>query len=264
MLRPVQSKRNLVNNHEAKEALSLYRPGISDPNDSEFAEALAFVRNEPDLDQWFQEHCAFQKAVRNSFRQVPVPEGLKEQIISERPIEPASPRKRNRVLAVAAVCILLLLLVAGINLRFSRSREDTSYANFRSRMVKIAARAYPKMDLESSDPKEIRSTLAQKGGPADYVLPEQLEKTHLTGCAVLTWQGKPVSMICFKSGRAGQSNDPDLFLFVINRRDAPNAPMTKKPVFREYSGYNTASWSSTDKTYLLATDADTASLQSYF
>ena len=52
MLRPDLSRRSPMTSQEAKEVLLLYRPGISDPNDAEFVEALACARNDQELDRW--------------------------------------------------------------------------------------------------------------------------------------------------------------------------------------------------------------------
>jgi len=249
-----------MTSQEAKEVLLLYRPGISDPNDAEFVEALACARNDQELDRWFRDHCAVQTVIRNKFREITVPEGLKEQIISERRVKLAGPTKR--AVLVASLCILLALLISGISLRFWRHQEDTTFTNFQARMVKTVARAYPPMDVETSDPKQIRDTLAQKGGP-DYVLPARFDKVSYTGCAVLPWQGKPVSMVCFNSGKTSVTK-PDLFLFVINRADVPRAPKSAKPQFAKLGALTVASWTNGDKTYLLAGAEDEASLRDYF
>ena len=68
---------------QAKEILSLYRPWAADAHDPEFAEALSLVRQDAELARWFEEHCVVQSAIHERFRQFPVPEGFKEQIISE-------------------------------------------------------------------------------------------------------------------------------------------------------------------------------------
>jgi len=250
-----------LTNEEAKEVLLLYRPGLSDPKDSEFAEALAYARNDVELDRWFQEHCAVQAVLRNKFREIPVPEGLKEQIISEWQVQAIAPAKRT-TLVLASVCILLILLLAVIGFQIWGGGEDKTFANFQARMVRRVARDYPHMDVETSDPKQIREVLAQKGGP-DYVLPRRLENISYTGCAVLEWQGKPVSMVCFNSGKT-KTKEPDLFLFVINHGDAPRAPRTAKPQFGQLSGFSTASWTVGEKTYLLAGAEDETSLRDYF
>jgi hypothetical protein len=120
------------------------------------------------------------------------------------------------------------------------------------------------MDLETSDLTKIRQTLAQKKGPADFVLPNGLAKTTSTGCAVIEWQGKPVSMVCFNSGKNQDPKEPDLFLFVVKREYAPHAPSKPSPEFSQRSRFVTASWSRGDRIYVLAAVGDEAFLKNYF
>ena len=72
-----------MNRDEAKTILLLYRPGTADADDPQIAEALALAKQDPELARWLEEHCARQEALRAKFRQITVPAGLKEQIISE-------------------------------------------------------------------------------------------------------------------------------------------------------------------------------------
>jgi hypothetical protein len=259
---PARRENQNMNSRQAKDILVLYRPGTSDREEPEIAAAMALAQSDPELGRWFQDHCVSQTALRANFKGIPVPEGLKEQILSERKAHAALPLPRR--LALVAAAIICLLLVAGIALSLLSRREDRSFTNFQSRMVRTVARLYPKMDLETSDLGKIRQYLAAHQAPGDYQLPAQLEKTSGTGCAVLQWRGKSVSMICFNSGATGNPTQPDLFLFVINRSNVPNPPPAGSPQFGQSSRLATATWSSGDKTYLLAGMGDEAFLRRYF
>jgi len=252
-----------MNRQQAQEILLLFRPGTADAQDPDFADALALAEKDPELGRWLQDQTLVQNVLRAKFRQIPVPAGLKEQILSERKVHTSVPLKRKLVLsAVCAVCILLMAVVI---LPLVRSHEDKSFANFHSRMVSSVARQglYPKMDLETNDLAEIRKFLAKHQAPGDYVLPSGLQKTTGTGCAILEWQGKTVSMVCFNSGKNPAANASDLFLFVINHADVPKAPQAGKPSFAQANSLPTASWTYGDKTYILATLGDEASLRKY-
>jgi len=251
-----------MNSRQAKEILVLYRPGTADREEPEVAAALALAERDPELGRWLQDHCETQAALRARFKQIPVPEGLKEQILSERKAHTTLPLPRR--LALVAAGVMCLLLAAGIALFLLGRREDQSFANFQSRMVRTVARQYPRMDLETSDLGKIRQYLVEHQAHGDYQLPRQLEKTAGTGCAVFPWRGKTVSMICFNSGATGSPTQPDLFLFVVNRSDVPNAPPFGPPQFARSNRVVTASWSSGDKTYLLAGMGDEAFLRKYF
>jgi hypothetical protein len=57
--------------------LLLYRPGTLDAEDPEVENAINFVRNDPELTAWFQQHQLFQAIIRAKFRQIETPEHLK-------------------------------------------------------------------------------------------------------------------------------------------------------------------------------------------
>jgi hypothetical protein len=250
-----------MNNSEAKEVLLLYRPGTSDREDPEFAEALALAQRDPELAHWFEEHCAFQEALRLKFRQIPVPEGLREQIVSERKVQNSLPLRRKTAVVALALAMAVLL---GVGTKFYlRPHEDKTLTGLRNRMANTW-RIYPRMDLETNDSAKIKQFLAEKG-QGDYVLLPRLEKTATTGCAMLRWQNKPVTMICFNSGRTPGNHDPDLFLFIVAAVDVPGAPRPGVGPILEHSGkYASASWTSEGKTYVLETRGDESALGNYF
>src|SRR5919109_2062552 len=69
-----------VNTEQARAILQHYRPSI-DAEEPYFSEALEQVQRDPELAQWFTEHCASYEAVRRALRQTPVPAELYEAIL---------------------------------------------------------------------------------------------------------------------------------------------------------------------------------------
>ena len=131
-------------------------------------------------------------------------------------------------------------------------------------MVKTAIKTYT-MDLETNDVRQIRFYLAQHKAHPDYVLPKPLAAVPNTGCGVLHWQDRTVSMVCFNSGRplpAGHKTD--LFLFVIDRAALPDAPANGPPQFATLNRFSTASWAEGEKFYVLAGIGDEAFLRMFF
>jgi hypothetical protein len=254
-----------VTQQEAKELLSVYRPGTADDHDPDFAEALALARRDAGLARWFENHCAVQQALRSSFRQITVPEGLKEQIISERRSWENRQRWRRPAMLVAvAAAIALLISVAALWLRPGAPVEDkANLTTFRSRMVSAVLRQYA-MSLETNDLTQIRAHLAQNESPADYVLTKALDKTSATGCGVLGWQGKPVSMVCFHSGKPLPPGEKtDIFLFVVDRNAVEDAPSGAAPQIAKVNRLVTASWTQGQKLYVLAVEGDEAEIRRY-
>ena len=248
---------------QARQILLLYRPGTADAEDPEFAEALVVARRNPELARWFEQHSAVQQILRARFQEIAVPEGLREQIVSEHRAWRMRERLRRPV-ALAAVAVMCGLMAVAVTLLL-RSPSDRTVAGFRQRMISSALRAYPPMLIETNDVREIRATLAQNRAPADFVLPKPLEAATYTGCAVLRWQNKPVSMMCFHSGKQlGPGEKSDLFLFVLDRAAVTDAPRPGAPEFSTTNRITTASWTEGDKFYLLAGVSDEAFLRRYF
>lgn len=250
---------------QAKEILFAYRPWSADVNDAEFAEALALVRQDAELARWFEEHCEVQHAIRDRLRQSPVATGLKAQIISEHNARLKVVWWRQPATLAAAAAVAVILGIAALWLRPDPAvPEQINTATYRSRMLGQVLRIYP-MSLETNDLNQIRVHLAQQQAPTDFVLPAKLAQTALAGCGVLSWQDKRVSMICFLTGKplppGGKS---DLFLFVVDRSSLPDAPTGGTPEFNaDRRQMVSATWSTGDKTYILATEGDIDSLRKY-
>jgi hypothetical protein len=244
-----------MNRDDAKNILLLYRPGTPDAEDPQIIEALALVERDVELARWFGEHCSRQEVLPAKFSRIQVPDGLKEQIISEQAArEKIIVRRRNIVLTAVAATVVALLIPATLWLR--PQGDDNALAIYRNRMVGAALRGYA-MDLAANNPAQIRDYLKQNRAPADYVLPGPLEEVAVTGCAIESWQGVKVSMICFHTG------DPllpgvqsDLWLFVINRASVKNAPPAGPPQLAKVNQLITAVWVQGDKLYLLGTEGD--------
>ena len=81
-----------MNNVEAKLMLRACRPGGRDAADPCFAEALAQVERDLELQQWFANEQAFDLRMRDKLQAaVPVPAGLKARLLAQRKIAPALP-----------------------------------------------------------------------------------------------------------------------------------------------------------------------------
>jgi hypothetical protein len=250
-----------VDNLQAREILALFRPGTADEQDPAFAQARQLAGTDPELGRWFEEHCEAYLVLRQKFQAIPIPPELKKQILSERKIRrPHFRTYWGPLLAAAAVVALLI----GINSGFWPLHHLTDrFSAYRKRMTETALRSYT-MNLTATDPVLIRGFLRQKNAPADYTLPAGLEAADVAGCVVSSWQGNPVSMICFKSGRPLPPGDEsDLWLFVTDRKSVSHAPPPGPPVIARVNKAVTASWSDDTHCYLLAAVADEAFLGKY-
>ena len=251
-----------MNHNEAKDILLLYRPGTADVADPQMAAALALAQQDTELARWFGEHCARQEVLRAKLRQIPVPAGLKEQIVSEQ----AARRKDfdwRRLPALAAVAAAVVVSFVLIAPWLQSLKSDNTLAVYQNRMVGTALRTYV-MDLATNDSGSIRAYLGQNHAPADYVLPAPLEKVAVTGCAIESWQGMKVSMICFSTGKPlAPGEQGDLWLFVVDRAAVKNTPSAGPPQLARVNQLMTAVWTQGDKLYLLGTPGDEQTLRRY-
>jgi hypothetical protein len=250
-----------MNPEQAKEILSLYRPGTADAEDAYFCEARRQCEADPELKRWFDEHCATYIALRAKFKQVPVPEGLKEQILAERKVHTLPLWRRPVVLVAAAAAVVALITLVS---QWPSPRELSGFPAYLTRMVSAVRRTYG-MELVTDNLEGIRAFFQQRQANADYVLPAALQqKAQATGCALLSWQGQPVSMICFKSGRPlppGQMSD--LWLLVVQHGSIAGAPSTNVPSLAEVNGAATASWTAGGKVYILVAEGNEDFLRQY-
>jgi len=244
-----------MNRDDIKTVLLLYRPGGPDVADPQITEALALAQRDVELARWFGEHCARQEVLRAKFRQIPVPAGLKEQIISEQAAQEKAILWQRKIMLTAVVATVMTLLVLA-TLWLRPQGSDNTLAIYRNRMVGAALRGYA-MDLATDNPEQIRAYLKQGHAPADYVLPAPLAKIAVTGCAIQSWQGVKVSMICFRTGKPLAPGEPgDLWLFIVDRASLKNAPPAGPPLLANVNQLITAVWAQGDKLYLLGTAGD--------
>jgi hypothetical protein len=198
----------------------------------------------------------FDAKVRQELRSIEPPAGLRERILRGAPPE-ASGRKvvpfpLRAVLAAAAALLLLGALAFNF---LPASGEDRTFAGFQNRMASFAVRQYS-MDIFTNDLAAVRAYMKQKDAPADFDLPAALASTPVKGGARLSWQGQPVSMVCFQ-GPA----DKTLYLFIIDSASVVEPPSELQ--LNAVKGLSSAAWHTSGKTYLLAADLPDPQLKSY-
>ena len=251
-----------MNVNEAKTILLLYRPGTRDAEDPQIAMALGLARMDPELARWLEGHCARQVVMGKKFRQITVPAGLKEQIISEQAASEKEAVWRPKYVLAMVMALVLLFGMVVIYWLPKRGLND-ALAIYQNQMVGIALRGYG-MELTTNDPAQIRSHLAQNLAPSDYVLPAKLQEVAIAGCAIESWQNKKVSMICFRTGKhLPPGEQSDLWLFVVDRTSLTFQTVGEIPQFSKVNRLITATWTREDKIYLLGTDGDEQTIRQY-
>jgi hypothetical protein len=243
-----------VDNQQAKEILSLYRAGLDEASDPFFAEALAQAQRDQELGRWFEKQSAIDAAMREKFQQITAPMDLAKQILTERKIIRPAVWWERPALWAAAAAIIVLAVLAGYLLR---QPETPTFQAYRKNMAKLVSGEY-KMMLETNDLSAVRQFLGQNHGAVDYVLTKEMEKLPAEGCALITWHGQRVSLVCLDRG-----HDDDLFLFIVDRSGLPDPPLSLSAEFARVNNMTTASWTVGDKTYVLASKGNEEDLRKF-
>ncbi|HXD01259.1 MAG TPA: hypothetical protein VN048_18115 [Verrucomicrobiae bacterium] len=251
-----------MDSRQAREILALYRPGSADAADPRMAEALDQVKLDPELAAWFQEHCAVYTAIRAKLKAVPVPPGLKREIIVGRAdhariIPLPGPAK---ILLAAAAVVLLTTLVW---FTFNTPPSENTFARFRDRMARSVQRSnVPYMKMYSTNQTDVLAYFTANQRPTDFALSKALQQLPAEGGSAFTWNNHPVEMLCLNAGTDASGQRNDLWVFVMDKKVVPDAPGAS-PQFFQVGNLMTASWTVGDKTYVLAARGNTEDLKKY-
>ncbi len=231
---------------EKREALLRTRNWSEKVRDSESGREAA--EGDPASTRLQQQSEQFNARVHQALAEIPVPPGLRDQILARRKIVTVPYWRTPRAIAMAAA---LAFMATGL-LFWTTGRfrgEDRTFAGFRSRMIGFALREY-RMDIHTNSLAEVQKYLAGQGAPAQFILPPTLAQTPVKGGAALTWQGQPVSMVCF------DKLNTTLYMFVIEHGAAP----VDERVVEPFKTVATATWTAEGKTFLLTGDVPLSEL----
>lgn len=236
---------------EAKQVLLLYR-SRRDLEDAEMRAAFDLAQRDPELQEWFDRHCAAQRRLKDQFSSLPVPGHLKETILAGREIvRPVFWRQPAWLAAAALIAILI-----GVAALWLRPTPFQRFDLYRSRIVSTVWREY-RMDIMTNDLAAVNVYLARSGAPTNFALPEKLRQLNVSGGGKLRWANEPVSMVCFEA-----NGDQMLFLFVVDRGALKGEP-ERVPELQRINRFQTASWSDNAHLYVLAGPDDPAFLRKY-
>jgi hypothetical protein len=203
--------------------------------------------------------------LREKFRQIPLPAGLREQIISEQAAAARAASRRQKLVGMAAVAAILVSIAVLVFMYLPHNEAPQTIPNnlatYLSQMAGNALNSYYMHAATNSD--QVRSYLAQYQAPADYVLPAGLQKVALSGCAIENWQTAKASMICFQTGPLPAGQQSDLWLFVIDCRAVKDASAITSRQFAQAGGLTAAVWTQDGKLYVLGTKGDEQTLQKF-
>lgn len=247
-----------MDNREAKFILSAYRPGGQDANDPRFAEALEQARLDPILDRWFRESIAFDAAVAEKLRALAAPPDLRENILAgvkvSRPARWFNPLRKWAI----AAALLMAAVVGSLVLREAARPHLADWQTQAIGVISSLVGMEQRFDAESRNPVELVAWLHSSHAPAAPKLPLNLEKLESLGCKTFSWNGAPVSVICFMRPDGG-------LIHLVTTHASPRSDRTLKreAKFIQQDEWATATWSEGDRVYMLALEGSRDQLRAY-
>lgn len=249
-----------MDSRQAKEILTLYRPGTTDAADPQMAEALEVVQRDPELAAWFDQHCAVYNAIRGKLKDIPVPADLKHNIL----LQHVDHRRIIRLfqpawLATAAAALIVLTAFFW----FVSPNKGNTFLRYRERMARMVQRRTYFTTMVSGDQIQIGEFFRTNGAPVDDALPKSLQKLPPEGGAIVSWQNHPVAVLCLDAREKSADAKNDLWIFIAKSSYISKAPHKKAAQFEKIGGLMTASWTAGDSVYILVGRGEERELQKY-
>lgn len=245
-----------MDNQEAKFILNAYRPGGQDADDPRFAEALEQARRDPVLERWFSESIAFDTSVTKRLCAIEVPVDLRESILAG--VKVSRPLRFPFVKWAVAAALISLAILGSLIWRETRPAHLTGWQNEALGVISSLVRNESNFNAQSHNGRELVAWLHANRAPGPQALPRKLEKLESLGCKTFSWNGTPVSVICFTRPDGGL-----IHLVSTTATPATNHVEKMKPTLVRQGNWTTATWREGDRIYMLALEGSPDQLQPY-
>jgi len=245
-----------MDNREAKFILNAYRPGGQDASDPRFAEALEQVRRDPILQRWFDESVAFDTAMTEKLRAMEVPPDLRENILAGARV--SRPLRSPFIKWAIAAALISTAIFGSLIWHETRPAHLAGWQSQALDVVSSLVRNELSFDAQSHNAHELLAWLRANHAPTAQKLPHNLGKLESIGCKTFSWDGIPVSVICFMRPDGG------LIHLVATAAPATIARASKmEPRFVRRGEWTTATWREGDNVYMVAMEGSPDQLRSY-
>jgi hypothetical protein len=225
----MKKPRTEMTNERAKLLLSAYRHNGADAQDPFFHEALEQATRDPELASWFTKQRGFDALIVEKLNSIQPPPSLQSAILDNIRSGPSRNRLRfGSILAMAAILVLSGIL---LSLMFRQGTDSRSLAQYQNAALAVLSGGAPRLDLMTSDFSRTQVYLLERAAPRAPAVPASLQELQTAGCRAIDWNGKMVSLTCFRlpSGEL-------LHLFVIDAKSL-NEPALR-PGIQEINGWH--------------------------
>jgi hypothetical protein len=212
------------------------------------------------LQRWFDESVVFDVAMTEKLCAMPVPNDLRESILTGvRVTRARHGGNRWRKWAIAAAAVLSATL--GV-LIWHNTRPQPAVAGWQLQaldtILSSIARNESHFDVISRNPADLVTWLRANHAPTAEKLPDNLDKLPSIGCKTFFWRGKPVSLICFTlpEGRA-------IHLVMTNVSEPDDGRIKPEAKVIQQGQWATATWRAGNMIYMLALEGSRDELRSY-
>jgi hypothetical protein len=225
----MKKPRTEMTNERAKLLLSAYRHNGADAQDPFFHEALEQATRDPELASWFSKQRGFDALIVEKLNSIQPPPSLQSAILDSIRSGPSRIRLPfGSILAMAAILVLSGIL---LSLMFRQGTDSRSLAQYQNAALAVLSGGAPRLDLMTSDFSRTQEYLLERAAPRAPAVPASLQELQTAGCRAIDWNGKMVSLTCFRlpSGEL-------LHLFVIDAKSL-NEPALR-PGIQEINGWH--------------------------
>jgi hypothetical protein len=251
-----------MTNKDASFLLGAYRPNGADSSDPDFTGALEQAARDPQLKAAFEGQRRFDSVVAASVQSIPVPADLRSRILTggqiSRPGSSIHPlpwaESARRLWPIAAMIALLASLGAWYSIHSRHDSEAWEGQALDALNQLLAGTA--KFDASSPRLADLQQWLRSNGSPSESALPAGLQHLASLGCKTLSWNGHPISIICFH-GPGGEL----VHLAMMDRSALVKPPPDGHPIYETRDGWRLACWSQGNMAMMLATRAPESQLR---
>lgn len=236
-----------MNADEAKFLLSALREGEctaaeSTPLPNDIAAACELLQHDPELNNWFEENCAFDKAVAEKCAQQATPADLEASILAGVRVSAAVPWWRRRaILSYAAAAAIAVFAIASWWQSNHPATTPNDHLEFRQAMIS-EIEGLTQFDFVSTDPHKINDWITAEGSPTPEIFdtPATIGGARVAGCKLLNWNGHRATLICFLGENS--AGDPISFHMVaIDRKALGDLPVEEAA---RVVGHKSSGWTS--------------------